>query len=176
MIQNPIQLRKHSFSIGKYTSILVAMALTAASAGSAWAQGDLPGGIITSSGSGPFTYDLTFSDGAGASSSIGSIWYAWVPGQFYLPGVPSSPTAPTGWTANVVANSIQFTATSASFDIAPGHSLSGFSYLASFSPSTLAGTPNSGTSVAYTGGIQSDAGVTFNVTVPEPSLACLASM
>lgn len=178
MNQNPIRLKQHSFSTGNYTSILLAMALTGACAGSAWAQGDLPSGTISSSGSGPFTYDLTFSDATGASSSIGSIWYGWVPGQFFLPGVPSTATAPTGWTESILANSIQFVASSASFDIAPGHSLSGFSYTASFSPATLAGTANSGTSVAYMAGLETDAGETFSVTatVPEPSLAGLASI
>jgi|SRR5579862_2344415 len=175
-MQNPIKLRKHSFSNSNYTSILLAMALAGACAGRVWAQGDVPGGVISSSGSGPFTYDLTFSDASGASSSIGSVWYSWVPGQFFLPGVPSVASAPTGWTASIVANSIQFAATSSSFDIAPGQSLSGFSYTASFSPSTLAGTANSGVSVAYMGGIETDAGQTFTVTVPEPSLAALASV
>ena len=159
-----VTLARRRFAVG--------LALLLASASAAWSQGQLASGTISGSGSGPFSYSLTFSDAAGASSPIGSVWYAWVPGQFYLPSTPSSASAPNGWTANISANSVQFIANSAANDIAPGHSLSGFGYQASFSPSQLAAAPNSGVSVAYSGGLFSDAGNTFTVqaiAVPEPS-------
>lgn len=160
----------------KSAAILLAMVLTGACLENIRAQGDIPSGTISGSGSGPYTYNLVFSDSSSATSSIGSIWYAWVPGQFFLPGTPTTATAPTGWTESIVANSIQFSATSSIYDIAPGQSLSGFSYQASFSPSTLAGTSNSGESDAYAGGIESDGGKIFTVTVPEPSSLALFSM
>jgi hypothetical protein len=98
------------------------------------------------------------------------IWYAWIPGQFFLPATPSNPTAPTGWTAAVSGNSVQYVASSSSFDITAGTSLSGFGYQATFSPSTLAATPNSGESDAYHAGLFSDGGSIFTVqAVPEPS-------
>lgn len=136
------------------------------------AQGQIASGTISGSGSGPYTYDLTFSDGASATSPIGSVWYSWIPGQFFLPSTPTGASAPAGWTASIVANSIQYVADSPANDIAAGQSLSGFSYQATFSPAQLAAAANSGESVAYSGGIQSDAGNTFTVTVqpvPEPS-------
>jgi len=143
------------------------------------AQGQLPGGTISGSGTGPYTYSLTFSDGAGATSPVGSVWYAWIPGQFFLPGTPTSPTAPTGWTATVVLNSIQYVADAPADDILPGQSLSGFGYQAAFSPTQLAAAPNSGESDAYSGALFSDAGQVFTVQalpVPEPSgLMLLAS-
>lgn len=147
---------------------------------SAHAQGQLASGTISATGSGPYTYNLTFSDAAGASSPIGSVWYAWVPGQFYLPGVPASAFAPPGWSASISGNSVQFVASSSANYILAGNSLSGFGYQASFTPAQLATTPNSGVSVAYSGGLFSDAGNTFTVqTVPEPSaaglLACAAA-
>lgn len=139
-------------------------------ASAAFAQGDIPSGTIIGSGSGPFSYSLTFSDGAGATAGIGSVWYAWVPGQFFLPGTPTGASAPTGWTANVNGNSVQYVASSSAYDIQPGQSLSGFGYTATFSPATLASTPNSGESDAYTGGLFSDGGAIFTVqAVPEPS-------
>ena len=111
-------------------------------------------------------------------SPVGSIWYAWVPGFFYLPGNPiaGSLVAPPGWTATAVLNSIQFVASSSANDILAGHSLSGFSYQANFTPAQLVAAPNSGLSVAYSGGIESGAGFTFTVehaVIPEPSTLTL---
>ena len=154
--------------------ILVAL-LTYTGAATLWAQGDIPSGTLTSSGSGPsYTYNLSFTDGALASSPIGSVWYAWIPGQFFLPGTPTGASAPFGWTATVSGDSVQFVASSSIYDITPGHSLSGFSYTATFTPAQLASAPNSGESDAYTGGLFSDGGQIFTVqTVPEPSILTL---
>ena len=159
------------------TKLLLGLILVGTVA-SAHAQGILANGSVSGSGSGPYTYTLTFGDSASASSSIGSIWYAWVPGQFFLPSNPTGASAPTGWTANLsgTANSVQWTANSAAFYIAPGSSLSGFGYAANFSPAQLAAAPNSGESVAYAAGLFSSPSDTFFVSiVPEPSpLALLA--
>ncbi len=148
--------------------------VTAATSGHA--QGQVATGILSSSGSGPYTYNLSFSDAANATSPIGSVWYAWIPGGFFLPGPPASASTPAGWTANISGHSIQFVANSAANDIAPGQTLSGFGFAATFSPSQLAAAPNSGESVAYSGGLFSDTGFTFTVLaapVPEPSPAIL---
>lgn len=156
---------------------LAGVALVAGTVFSAYGQGQVASGTVSGSGSGPYTYSLMFSDATGATSSIGSIWYAWVPGFFYLPGTPTSASAPVGWTATVDGHSVQYVATSSAYDIAPGQSLSGFGYQATFSPAQLGAAPNSGESVAYSGGLFSDAGNTFNVTmVPEPSTACLLAL
>jgi hypothetical protein len=152
------------------TRILVGSALAFGTATFVHAQGQIASGTISGSGSGPYTYDLTFSDGASATSPIGSVWYSWVPGLFFLPGTPTGASAPAGWSATIVANSIQYVANSPADDIAAGQTLSGFSYQATFSPTELAGTANSEKSVAYSGGLFSDGGDTFFVQpVPEPS-------
>jgi hypothetical protein len=134
------------------------------------AQGQIPSGTIGSSGSGPYNYSLTFSDAAGATSPIGSVWYAWIPGQFFLPGVPSSASAPAGWTATVSSDSVQFVANAPADYIAAGQSLSGFGYQAAFTPAQLAAAANSGKADAYSAGLFSDGGVIFTVQpAPEPS-------
>ena len=154
--------------------ILLGLMLVAGTATSVHAQGQIASGTISGSGSGPYTYNLSFSDAASSLSPVGSVWYAWVPGFLYLPGVPTSASAPAGWTATISGDSIQFVANSPADYIAPGSSLSGFSYQAAFSPAQLAAAPNSGVSVAYSGGLFSDAGDTFTVeTVPEPSTLAL---
>jgi hypothetical protein len=153
-------------------AILLGLMLAAGTTASVHAQGQIASGTISSSGSGPYTYSLVFSDAAGSLSPVGSVWYAWVPGFFYLPGVPTSASAPAGWTATVSGDSVQFVANSSANAIAPGTSLSGFGYQATFSPAQLAAAANSGLSVAYSGGLFSDAGYTFTVQtapVPEPS-------
>ena len=152
--------------------ILLGLMLVAGTATSVQAQGQIASGTIRS----PYTYSLSFSDAALSTSPIGSVWYAWIPGFFYLPGTPTSASAPAGWTATVFANSVQFVASSPANDITAGSTLSGFSYQASFSPAQLAAAPNSGLSVAYSGGLFSDAGFTFTVqpaVVPEPSTLML---
>src|SRR5689334_15264596 len=85
-------------STGRTTlAIFSGILLVLATALSARAQGQLPSGTISSSGTGPYTYNLAFSDSGVAASPIGSVWYAWVPGQFYLPGTPTGASAPSGW-------------------------------------------------------------------------------
>jgi hypothetical protein len=152
--------------------ILLGLMLAFGTATFVHAQGQIASGTISSSGSGPFTYDLTFSDAAGATSPIGSVWYSWIPGQFFLPGTPTIASAPAGWTATIFNNSVQYVANSAANDITAGQSLSGFGYQATFSPAQLAAAANSGESVAYSAGLFSDGGDTFTVTVqpvPEPN-------
>ncbi|HWV99742.1 MAG TPA: PEP-CTERM sorting domain-containing protein [Candidatus Acidoferrum sp.] len=154
--------------------ILLGLMLTVGTATSVRAQGQIASGTVSGSGSGPYTYVLSFKDAAGATSPIGSVWYAWVPGVFYLPGTPTSASAPAGWTATVSGNSVQYVANSAGNDITAGQTLSGFTYQAVFTPAQLAAAPNSGRSDAYSAGLFSDAGNIFVVTtVPEPSTLAL---
>jgi len=129
-------------------------------------------GVLSSPG--VYHYSLTIGEGTGTTTPIASIWYAWVPGVFYLPSVPTSASGPSGWTANIVANSIQFSANSSSDDIAPGTSKT-FDYFATFSPAQLAAAPNSGRSVAYAGAVDaSSPSEIFTVQIaPEPSAAAL---
>ena len=158
-------------------TILLGFALTAGTTSIVHAQGEIPSGTLTSSGASPFDYNLTISNGAGATASIGSVWYSWIPGQFYLPGTPTLASAPSGWSATIFGNSVEYIANSSASYIDPGESLSGFSYRASFSPAQLAAAPNSAVSYVYSAAAFSDAGVQFNVqTVPEPSGVMLLSM
>src|SRR5258708_2294486 len=129
--------------------ILLGLILAAGIAASARAQGEIASGTISGSGTGPYSYSLTFSDAANATSPIGSVWYGWVPGFFYLPGTPTSASAPAGWTATISGNSVQYVASSSANYITAGQTLPGFGYQATFSPAQLAAAPNSGKSDAY---------------------------
>jgi hypothetical protein len=159
-----------SFLTTAATRILLGFMLAFGTANFVHAQGQIASGTVGSSGASPFNYSLTFSDAAGATSPVGSVWYSWIPGQFFLPGTPTSASAPAGWTATIFNNSVQFVASSPANDIAAGQSLSGFGYQATFSPAQLAAAANSGESDAYSAGLFSDAGNIFVVqAVPEPS-------
>jgi len=142
---------------------------TLGTASAAFAQGEMATGTVSGvPNAGSYDYTITLNNTSG-SIAIGSFWYAWIPGFFYLPGVPSSASAPTGWAYSIAGNSIQFGATSSANDLAPGHSIQ-FNYVASFSPAQLTGT--AGYSYVYSGGIEADPGAFVNiqtVAAPEPS-------
>jgi hypothetical protein len=172
-------------------AIALGVALGLAASTTSYAQGngitatgtltDVPGAGNT------FDYTLTVDNSASSLNPIGSFWYAWVPGEFFLPTTPSSEGAPANWTATPVtalgASSIQFATSTTGAKIAPGGSLS-FTFVSTDTPAVLAGdAPNHpgtpiGTTVAYAAGIQSDAGDTFVVqsVVPEPSTLALIGM
>ena len=107
---------------------ILGLFLAFGSAASVHAQGQIASGTVSGSGSGPYVFDLSFSDAGSATSPIGSVWYAWIPGSFFLPGVPTGASAPSGWTASIQNNSIQFIASSPANYIQPGQQLSGFSF------------------------------------------------
>jgi len=154
---------------------ILALALAGVAA-SLHAQGIIASGQVSgvAAGAGSYNYTLTVSEGSGTTTPIASFWYAWIPGQFFLPSDPTSAAGPTGWTASIVANSIQFQSTSAGTDIAPGSFMT-FSYSATFSPAQLAAAANSGESVAYAGTVDaSSPSEQFTVqAVPEPATPVL---
>jgi len=130
-----------------------------------------------------YNYTLILSNAPTATTSIEGLWYAWIPGHFFLPSAPTSPSGgSSGWTATVNNNSsIQFQGTAANA-IAPG-GFATFTFVSTDSPATLAGTSQGfpiGDSVAYPGTINfsgSSPNQTFAVvsvlSVPEPSAICL---
>ncbi len=138
----------------------------------AFAQTESASGTVSGvPNGGVYNYIITLNNTSG-SVPIGSFWYSWTPNIapfFYLPGVPSSAGAPTGWNASVAANSIQFSASSSANALAPGQSMQ-FTYTASFAPASLTG--QAGFSYVYSGGIEADPGAFVNiqtVAAPEPS-------
>ncbi len=160
--------------MNKAVKSILGYALVGGIALAARAQESATATLTPLSGSGPYTYALTLTDDG--TTPIGSVWYAWTPGFNYLPSVPSSATPETsGWTTTIIgspgAASIQFVGGTA-HAIQPGQSAT-FDFTTADSPATLAGDSGAtpiGTSVAYSGGLFSDAGHTFVVTsTPEPS-------
>jgi Hint domain len=134
---------------------------------------------ITANQLGPtlWQYSLTLVDSG--STTVGTFWFAWIPGQDYLATLPTSVTSPTGWMDNITHGgpgdgyAIQWLASSGSSDIASGGTLTGFSFESTDTPSEISGnsvffpsTPVT-TSFVYSGAPFSDPGFQFVA-----SLAC----
>ena len=131
---------------------------------------------------------MTIKDASDATQPIGTVWFAWVPGEDFLATSPLAETSPTGWKVNAITHAgssdgyaIQWVATSSASDIPIGGSLSGFGFTTADSPAAIEGnsvffpgTPVL-TTFAYNAGPFSDAGTEFTVTpVPEPATVAMA--
>jgi hypothetical protein len=144
-------------------------------------------GVITSSPvSGGYNYTIALSNSSQSDSPIGTFWFAWSPGQDYLPSDPISLSAPTGWVAQVTHGGtgdgygIEFVADTPSDDIQPGSSLS-FSFTSASTPASIQGSSPFysglpvGTSAVYPGAAINDGGFSF-VVAARVTLASIAVM
>lgn len=102
-------------------------------------------------GPGSFQYSLTLHDVG--TTAIGGLWIAWAPGSFFLPDAPTTTSAPSGWTATPVGNSVQYAANSSASYVESGGTLTGFSFTAPDAPDKVFAASSSGppvlTSFAY---------------------------
>lgn len=117
-----------------------------------------------------YQYELTLNNVG--TTTIGTFWFAWVPGINFMTATPTNITAPAGWTANTPLEAgstdagIQWLA--GSNQLAAGGSLTGFSFQSTETPAELAGfasPPHQSfpvtTSFVYSGAPFSDAGYKF---------------
>ncbi|MHB1767988.1 MAG: PEP-CTERM sorting domain-containing protein [Phycisphaerae bacterium] len=116
------------------------------------------------SGQTQYTYQLSLTNTSTDGSTVGTFWFAWIPGQSYMAdnpiitSAPPSPASPTNWHVGLVVkvgvdvipgldekgSSIQWVAgPGSSFDstdaLAAGQTLSGFSFTTPDSPSSVFG-------------------------------------
>ncbi len=132
----------------------------------------------TSSGTPVYTYSIALSDIG--STTVGTFWYAWVPGKDFMRTSPTSIANPTGWQAVITGGgttdgyAIQWKASNSGADIASGNGLT-FDFSSKDSLAALAGdstfysTFPVTTSYVYSGGPFSDSGFSFAASVPETS-------
>jgi hypothetical protein len=82
------------------------------------------------------------------STTVGTFWFAWVPGEDFLDTSPSGITSPTGWQEIVTHGgsndgfAIQWKASSTSAEIQSGGTLTGFSFVSSDTPAKVFGDSN----------------------------------
>ena len=77
----------------------------------------------TASGGGLYNYSILLQNTG--TTAIGTFWYAWIPGQFYLPGTPTNIQPPPGWFYSIVNSggadaSILYSANSTTSYLQPG--------------------------------------------------------
>jgi len=106
-----------------------------------------------------YDYDIHLTNTG--TTGIQTLWYAWIPGESYLPSTPVSTSAPAGWTQNLITHSatdgfgIRWQTTTS--PLAAGSTLSGFKFTSTADPLTLAGNslfhanPPVGTTFVFTG-------------------------
>src|SRR5579884_2979809 len=139
----------------------------------------------TPAGASGSQYHLTLKNTG--TTTIGTFWFAWIPGGNFLSVAPTNVVAPAGWTANIInagGYSVQYLATSAASYLQPGSSLTGFAFDSTETPAQLlgtvpAGSPGAGlpitTSFAYIGAPFSDPGLQFTATAASPPAPSSAS-
>ncbi len=135
--------------------------------------------LISTTGSGTSTvynYNISLKDTG--TTPIGTLWYAWVPGEDFLTSMPTAVSSPTGWNGFVTGGglgdgyAIRWTATGVG--VTPGQTLTGFKFSSADSPTVLAGkskffpTTPVGTSFVYSAGPFSDLGYQFVATPATP--------
>ena len=126
-----------------------------------------------------YQYSITLTDTRSAPSTstnqVGTLWFAWVPGEDFLDTAPLSVSSPTGWTEQVTHNgstdgySIQWV--SSSNAVKAGKSLGGFVFTSSDTPTQVFGNsnfyPNTAVNSAfvYAGAPETDAGFSFTSAI-----------
>jgi hypothetical protein len=138
-----------------------------------------------------FHYDLALSDPG--TTNIGTFWFAWIPGDDFMPTNPMNISAPAGWSFSVTGGvpgdgyAIRWIAGGSSA-LTPGSTLTGFGFDSMTTPAQLAGnspffsTQNVSTSFVYSGAPFSDPGFRFLVQAgpqtgtPDPASAGLIAV
>ncbi len=109
----------------KKMTFLTTVALTAVLAGKATAAETATTSIAgTPLGGGIFQYDISLTNTSTDGSTIGTLWFAWIPGDFYMEATPTNVSNSAGWQNNIIGGggeSIQWQAGSTALLLAPGN-------------------------------------------------------
>jgi hypothetical protein len=136
-------------------------------------------------------YDVSLVDTG--TTNIGTFWFAWVPGEDFLPTSPTNVLSPASWTDQITHGgasdgfAIQWVAGPGAA-VTPGSTLQGFQFDSTTSPTAILGnspffpTTPILTTFVYAGAPLSDPGFQLQVqaaavsTVPEPASAMLSTV
>jgi hypothetical protein len=136
-------------------------------------------------GGGVYHYTITLHNTG--TTTIGSLWFSWIPGENFMTAVPTSITSPASWTGSLQGGagsaSILWQANTAAARLAAGGTLNTFTFNSTHTPAQMDGLSVNDTryhvtdSYIYSAGALSDAGYLFTMTVtPAPSAAALAGI
>ena len=140
--------------------------------------------VGTPNGQGGFDYTVTL-DNTG-STTIGTFWFGWVPGEDFLAISPTVSSSPAGWSGQLFpvgsGYSILWSANTAASDIPVGGASASFTFSSTETPaqlaanSTLAPSVPSTTSFVYPGNPLVGTGQQFTVTVAGTTEAAAATL
>ena len=138
-----------------------------------------------------FDYTIVLKNTTASDNTIGTFWFAWVPGEDFMLNMPISTTNPSGWVAalthapNIATNgwAIQWKASSSASYIQVGSSLT-FAFKSAETPDQIAGlspywdNPPETRSFVYNQAPFSAVSEQFDVTVatPEPTTILSAAL
>lgn len=127
-----------------------------------------------------YNYDIALKNTG--TTNIGTFWFAWIPGEDFLPSQPLSESSPAGWNPLLTGShnsadgtAIQWVAGSSASAVPAGQTLDGFTFSSHDSPAAIASPSPShpseavGVSFVYVGGPELDPGFEFTVASPAPS-------
>lgn len=148
----------------------------------ALAQTSASGSLAYIQNGASFTYDITLKNTG--TTPIGTLWYAWIPGEDYLPVKPTATASPAGWKLAIIDSTAAGEGYSLQWQVdtsvpgtplAAGSVLDGFTFTTTTSPIELAGNarfgskPQVGTTFVYQGApfVGGSSRIVINPT-PEP--------
>jgi len=127
----------------------------------------------------PGVYDYSITLTNTGTTTIGTLWFSWIPGAGFLSETPTNVDSPAGWTDTITNSGASVRWTTVSDFLSPDLSLSGFSFDSTEPPAELIGIfpgPGTGTgdpdttSTVYIAAPFGDPGEIFDATpTPEPS-------
>lgn len=162
--------------------LLILLAAVMALAATAYADGISATASISYTQPSPGMYDYSLTLDNTGTTTIGTFWFAWVPGAGFLTTAPTSVVSPTGWTDTVTNSGKAVRWTTTTNLLASGDSLSGFEFDSTETPDQLELTVPSGvgvgdpdtTSYVYIAAPLGDPGYQLNAQLtPEPSTMLL---
>lgn len=157
---------------------LILLAAVMALAVTAHADGISATATITDTQISPGEYQYSITLNNTGTTTIGTFWFAWVPGAGFLTATPTSVVSPAGWTDTVTNTNKAVRWVTTTNLLAAGDSLSGFQFDSTESPDQLELTVPSGTgagdpvttSYVYIGAPLQDPGYQLDAQIaPEPS-------
>ena len=168
-------------SLHSFRRALILSGFLALSGSACFAAGISASATLTDTQPTPGVWNYSMTLNNTGTTSVGTFWFAWVPGAGFLTTMPSSISSPAGWTEinTNAGDAIQWTTTSSL--LAAGQSLSGFNFTSTESPTqllgTFAGSPTGAgagdpdlTSVAYAGAPLVGSASQFVVTEAAPTV------
>jgi len=96
--------------------------------------------VSTDQGGGQYANAITVHNTG--TTTIGTFWYSWIPGENFMPSAPTNITSPPGWNAQVYVfagptYSIEWYTYNPASYIPAGAQLAGFNYNGTMSPAAL---------------------------------------